>query len=1271
MRRIFRVFLNGIFPFFLFSLIQVESNGLIEKVTSKGDLDLVIVFDVGFKETKEKKRSKALENIAELARNLLVGGERNVNLTYVTYDSVSVQTAARADNRSAKGNSSSGNRTNGSLERFRRSVMQTEMKQSQQSSNHLKVLNYVGMKHFYDAEDTSTKMIIMFMNTDGIPARDNRELNLVHYLLDRKNITLNIITKVNFKSYCHYLHKVGPNTNELLRCVLKNSFYHRLILTYTMEKFYDDIATNAKCSDWSDWSECSVSCNMGYHFSKRNTMENIENSLGGKYKRTGKNCTDQRSLVIQECFNTSCDHSLDICDIQFDLSLLIDDSSDISQDYWLKYILKPIRNLISHLNMGSNLLNISITTFSQETYNWINFSSNLARNRDELLLFLEYWRFNFGGASNNLSSALNYMNDHVLNSNEARPNAHKVLVIFNTGDVSNKMAMGAKEIVRNIKMKYAADVYSICLKNTRDDNCGAISGASISTDQVGAVGITNQEEGTNSNPVNTAPFFYSYSNVSEFRDQITEIQKNICKNAHQAIVTNRRQRRRNLRRAEDEAGGNAWRGGRGSQHGHDDEEDDESEEGEEVERRDGQRGGKGTREEEVEGDVTSREDTDGETELETKSTVLPSSEAASEPVAESETKEKAEYSVMPDIVLESLPRGYIGAVPDEPPNENGKLAQNLHVPKSINIIPPSYPNNGGNVKGLNKNRAILKSFTHLERIDDAEEEEVDVEPTQKPLKKYSSEYNIDALPSYKNRGIKNLICRLLRFLFRKKKQYKLRKMDPKDQEKIKQFISDVKALTDSEGIYLQMEKEIEEDFNVMLENIFKNIGLSSFSDSDFDSASVSSYGSYIDDEEELGLDSTLPCSWFYIDAAQMNVDHLASGGNGIDVDGRTDADTDNGSIINMDNDSNEEDTPSEGGKSIHEDVSIVDILVKEGGFATIEKGMLKRRKRSIDQTQGQSTSSEETHSEKNEDAGESRESMEGGAILPGSLDEKEKVEYNKAEGEHSAEAISSHVTSSTQSLSPEGNKAPSQRKFKSKFDIIQRFRNKEVVVDDKTGISFDTEKYPPLKSKEGNKPISHLEEHTEEKKDDSASVHILGSPQRTNCSKESNEPCDQGGVLPQPVPMNYKKTEQNKATIIKERIKPNGDIKVQDNYGMIKGEQNKTSSATKNQTHVHDPNDQVQYNLQQGDINSAWGTGQYDVPEEEEFVDSSIYKYSASFALIAVVVLGAAFLYIRSQKNLMEPVPVTFNDFGTHNKEKKVECREQHVELRKDETSWQ
>ncbi|ANQ09094.1 Uncharacterized protein PCOAH_00035140 [Plasmodium coatneyi] len=1264
MRRIFRVLLNWILPFFLFHLTQVEGNGLIEKVTSKGDLDLVILFDAGFKENKEKNRSKALENIAELARNLLVEGGRKVNLTYVTYDSVSVQTVARADNKSAKGNASTTGRTSGSLDRFSKAVMQTQSQQSQQSSNHLKALSYVGMKHFYDAEDTSTKMIIMFINTEGIPARDDTELNLVHYLLDRKNITLNVITKVNLKSYCHYLHKVGPNTNELLRCVLKNSFYHKLILTYTLEKFYDDIATNAKCSDWSEWSECSVTCNMGYHYSKRNTLENVENTLGGKYKRTGKNCTDQRSLIIQECFDTSCDHSLDVCDIEVDLSLLIDDSSNMSQDFWLKYILKPVRNLISHLNLSSKLVNISITTFSKETYNWVSFSSNLARNRDELLLFLEYWRFNFGGPSSNLTSALNYMHDHVLNSNEARPNAHKILVIFNTGDVSNKTARGAEKIVQNIKMNYEADVYSICLKNTREGNCEAISGANPIPEEVDSpADVTNQDEITNSSIVD-APFFYSYSNVSEFREQLTDIQKNICKNAHQAIVARRRRRRKNLRRGDDTGEASTSHGRRGASkaEGQDDESDDDVDEldEEEAAKKAGKKVEKGTTDEEAEVHPRADADADGGAELETESAVEADADATSE------SGQEADLRVVPDVVVESVPPEGLHTVPGEPTNETEKMAQNLHVPKPINIVSPYYPTNGGNLKHLNKNRVILKSFTNLDRIDDVEEEEVDVEPAHNSLKKYSSQYNIDVLPSYKSRGTKKLICRLLKFLFRKKKQYRLKKIDPKDKEKIKQFIEDVKGLNESEGTYHQREKEIEEDFNVLLENIFKNIGTSPFSDLDFDSVSVSSYGSYLEDVDELGVENTLPCSWFYIDAAQMNVDNVAKGANGTDVDDPVDADTAAGSSVDMDNNSDGGDTTTQTGENILDDVSIADILVKEGGFPTSEKRKLNRRKRSLDQAQGQTTPDEENHGAKDNGPGGSAENRGGEEPLLANPDEEKKGQYDKTGEGHDGRVVSSPAP-------PDGSKPPTQRKFKSKFDIIQRFKKTAAVVDDKTGVSFDAQKYPPVVSNEGKSTITPLEEHTEEKKDNHSSEPIPNSPKRTKRSEESNKLSDQSGVVPPPSNMNYKKTKQSEATIVG-RSKPNGgDVKVDNNPGIIKEKNDKTSSGAKNETHAHDPNEQVQYDLlQQKDSSNEWGTGHYDViQEEEEHADSSIYKYSASFALIGVVLLGAAFLYIRSQKNLMDPGPETFNDFVTHNKGKKAECREQHVVVKPDETSWQ
>ncbi|CRG93747.1 TRAP-like protein, putative [Plasmodium gallinaceum] len=483
---------------FLFLIFFVRSENLIKKITKRGDLDLVLLYDAGIMKNGENN-PHLLKNIIELGKNILVENEKKVSISYITYDHLNVTTKITTNNKNEN-----------AFEKFREVVLNTKGEYSEKKSHHLKALNYVGIKHFFNSTDNLTKMVIMFMNTDGDILSDDADLNTVHYLFDRKKIILNVITKAKFKNYCNYIQKIGSNTNELLKCVFKNSYFHNFMLTHTLNKFYDDISSNAVCTDWSEWSTCSNTCNVGSHFIKRKSLKNEKNAIDGLYKRRGKSCLEQRNFIFQECFNTSCDHSLDKCDIELDLSILLDDSSKISQETWTKYTIPSIRKMISHLNISEKLVNISLTTFSNTVYNWFDFSNILSKDRDELLIFLGYMRYNFGDISKNINNALKFVHDNVLNSNFTRPNAKKVLIIFNSGDIEEKSISEVGETIDKIKKTYNAEIYSICIDNNNEDNCKKLS-------------ISSNE---NSN------YKYSYSllNYSDLLNDILEIQKNMCSN---------------------------------------------------------------------------------------------------------------------------------------------------------------------------------------------------------------------------------------------------------------------------------------------------------------------------------------------------------------------------------------------------------------------------------------------------------------------------------------------------------------------------------------------------------------------------------------------------------------------------------------------------------------------------------------------------------------------------------------------------------------------
>ncbi|KEG02717.1 TRAP-like protein, putative [Plasmodium vinckei vinckei] len=534
--------------YFLLAYSFCENKSLIDKVTTKGDLDLVILLDTGHDKngitnnlgsvsSNTKRFNGILNNIVELSNKLLVeNNNRNIKISFITYGNLHVQTKGIVTNNPTSNepeNKKDASVQNGSLknasvqnetslvpttklEEFIKTVLKTKIDETNENvieSNHLKALNYVGLKHFYNSNENTTKLIIMFINTDGNTYDEETNLDIINNLFDIKKITLNIITKIQYLSYCHYINSLGSNTNELLRCIIKNSYNNNNMLANTLVKIYKDIPVDAVCSDWDDWTACTTTCDVGVTYRRRTTIVNIKNPIKGLYKRKGKNCSQKMNYIINECFYKSCDNSLDVCDQEMDITLLVDDSSIIySQNTWLKYFITPIRKMISQFNMDNNLINISISSFSNQVYNWFDFTSPLVSNRNKLLTFLTNWRYNLGGPTKDIIGALNFINNNnILNSNINRQNAKKVLIIINTGDIHHN---NYNDIIKKISDNYNLDIYSICLKNKNEQNCSALS---IDSNYI----LGNQKK----------KFFYSFEDMGGFSDNLTLIQKNICSNS--------------------------------------------------------------------------------------------------------------------------------------------------------------------------------------------------------------------------------------------------------------------------------------------------------------------------------------------------------------------------------------------------------------------------------------------------------------------------------------------------------------------------------------------------------------------------------------------------------------------------------------------------------------------------------------------------------------------------------------------------------------------
>ncbi|SCM22327.1 TRAP-like protein, putative [Plasmodium chabaudi adami] len=761
--------------YFLLAYSFCENKSLIDNVTRRGDLDLVILLDIGNDKigntnnlgslSSNTKRFKGiLNNIVELSSKLLSEDtNRNIKISFITYDSLYVQTKGILTNNARNdvlGNREDSSVQNGSiqnesapkelaqddgtlptnasitskeptikLEQFIKAVLKTKIDETNDSvveSNHLKALSYVGLKHFDNSNENTTKLIIMFINTDGNTFDEETDLDIINNLFDKKNITLNIVTKIQYLSYCHYINSLGPNTNELLRCIIKNSYYNKHMLSNSLVKIYKDIPVDAVCSDWDDWSACTTTCDVGVTYRRRTTITNIKNPINGLYKRKGKNCSQKKNYIINECFYKSCDNSLDVCDQEMDISLLVDDSSIIySQSIWLKYFITPIRKMVSQFNMNNNLINISISSFSNKVYNWFDFTSPLASNRNKLLTFLTSWRYNLGGPTKDIIGALNFINNNnILNSNINRQNVKKVLIIINTGDIHDN---NYNEIIQKISNNYNLDIYSICLKNKNTQNCSALS---IDSNYI----LGNQKK----------KFFYSFEDMGGFNENLSLIQKNICSNSSHIKDPIHKE------------------------------------------------------EEKTSVEEMVRVETD---DLET----------VQDPVVEEDELEAAQDQAVESDELETAPDTVVK-------KDKLKTAPDTIKWKAKPRNTP-FKRNRMN-KRLIKNKVILKSVNNLDKI--GKDDDMDDDSLGSPLKKYKSDSFINSAGKNDNnkKPMHSFIKKLLKIFHRQKKRYSIKKINLKDKNKLDTFIQNLQHdLNNNDESSPNMFEQIEGDFNNLLADI--------------------------------------------------------------------------------------------------------------------------------------------------------------------------------------------------------------------------------------------------------------------------------------------------------------------------------------------------------------------------------------------------------------------------------------------------------------------
>ncbi|CDU18863.1 uncharacterized protein PY17X_1117200 [Plasmodium yoelii] len=1111
--------------YFLLINYYCENKSLIDRVTKRGDLDIVLLLDIGNDQNgntnnlgslsnNDKRFSGILNNIIELSRNLLVKNEnKNVKITFITYGNLHVQTKGTITNngnnnkfenqvvnisntsiqdgfKSNMSNSSVHNNTsfkngNINIEQFIKVILKTKMENSQKNiieSNHLKALNYVGLKHFYNSNKNTTKLIIMFINTDGNKNGEQNDLDVINNLFDKKKITLNIITKIQYLSYCHYINNLGPNTNEQLRCIIKNSYKNNNILSNILIKVYKDIPVDAICNDWDDWTACTTTCDIGFSYRQRTMLTNIKNPINGFYKRKGKNCSQQNNYIINECFYKSCDSSLDICNQEMDISLLIDDSANIySQNIWLKYFMTPIIKIISQLNVNNNLVNISISSFSNQVFNWVDFTSPLSSNKNKLLTFLKNWRYNLGGSSKDIINALNIVNNNnVFNFDKNRQNAKKILIIINIGDIYDNN--NYKEIINKISQNHNLDIYSICLKNKNVQNCSALS-----IDRNHILGNNKKQ------------FFYSYENMSGFNDNVNLIQKNICSN--------------------------------------------------------------------------SSYDQDNDS----KKKEIPLDEKKDKKIKKKNDPTKSDY------------------IPFKENNINKKLK---------------------------KNNVILKSVTNLDETNDDNVND----PLAIPLKRYKSDSfinksgkNDDSINKSGKKGDDNnsIIKRLLKLLYRKKKKYSIQKINPKDKNKLTSFIKNLKHYLSSNNdsknndsknnddknndnknnddndnkINPDVYKKVESDFNNLLDELFHESSNNTNNDSNDEDEDITTSTYNINYHPSLNDDSISTYSHLF-----DNIDIEPYWNSDINIQNKfhfIDSDElekviksenlfipSSSNPINNFTDNNVHINHAPG--HVPEDVPDVPEYVPE------------------DASREKPGDSEILESEKSEE-------IDNKNIFPPPKEPKCEIKKNK--------------------------------KYISKYDIINRFRNKEIMKID--SISFDLDKDNEIEKVEKNNKNN---KNMDDRKD---------KDYKQNISNNTNK--------------NYDEKMPEKVISLEDIVKINNQVIDNDETTLYELENEDDSWKSKHQ----------EWEI---DMNTVWrnnkGVESY-VDHDNNDADNKekkyhyVYKYAASFFVATFLLLGASTLYVIHKSKQIIPTISIPEEFMIHESKKTEDYKDQNIAIDyNDDSAW-
>ncbi|XP_048583307.1 uncharacterized protein LOC5512020 isoform X1 [Nematostella vectensis] len=163
-------------------------------------------------------------------------------------------------------------------------------------------------------------------------------------------------------------------------------------------------------------------------------------SVAGKEGRTDKendwDCPgEQRCCKSDDGCHSVCKEPPNVCNGQFDLTLLLDTSDDVTEKGFKK-VQTFAKNLVDAFNVGDMGTRVSLISYGEKPKLDLKLTGISGVNSDKVKNAIDRVRFGGGGASST-ADALEVAVKEVYTDREMRPSANKSLVIISTGKFQN------------------------------------------------------------------------------------------------------------------------------------------------------------------------------------------------------------------------------------------------------------------------------------------------------------------------------------------------------------------------------------------------------------------------------------------------------------------------------------------------------------------------------------------------------------------------------------------------------------------------------------------------------------------------------------------------------------------------------------------------------------------------------------------------------------------------------------------------------------------